>query len=133
MAAPRFWREAPSRYNLVASRCGNCGHVAFPPRSFCPMCHRESIGRIERFKLSGKGKVHSFSVVHEVPQGMERMKPYVIALIRMEEGVLLTAQVIDIEPSEMRIGMPVRATLRRLGEDGPEGVIHYGYKFVMDR
>ena len=31
------------------------------------------------------------------------------------------------------MGMKVKTTLRKLGEDGPAGVIHYGYKFVPDR
>jgi uncharacterized OB-fold protein len=133
MPAPRFWRENPSRYNLIGVKCGNCGKVLFPPRSVCPVCHRESIGKMEKFKLVGEGEVFSFSVVHDAPSGMEMLKPYVVALIKLQEGVTLTAQVIDVDPAEMHIGMRVRSTLRRIGDEGPGGIIHYGYKFTPVR
>ncbi len=67
MTTARFWRENATRYNLMATRCGFCGKVTFPPRHVCPICHRKSIGKMEQFKLNGKGEVYSFSVVHEAP------------------------------------------------------------------
>ncbi|MEM0449203.1 MAG: Zn-ribbon domain-containing OB-fold protein [Methanomassiliicoccales archaeon] len=133
MAIARFWRENPSRYNLKAVRCGNCGKVFFPPRAICGVCHRKSIGKMECFNLKGEGEVFSFAVVHDAPRQFEIHKPYVVAMVRMDEGVMLTSQIIDVEPKEVHIGMRVRATLRRLGEDGPSGVINYGYKFIPVR
>ncbi len=85
---------------------------------------------MERFRLAGKGSVYTYSVVHEVPSELDMQKPYVIAMIEMDEGAKLTAQVIDVDPKDVHIGMRVRATLRRLGDEGPDGIIHYGYKFV---
>ncbi|EQD29218.1 protein containing DUF35, partial [mine drainage metagenome] len=55
---------------------------------------------------------------------------YVLALVRTVEGPMLTGQVVDIGPSEVRIGLKVRATFRKLREEGKAGVIHYGYKFA---
>jgi len=57
------------------------------------------------------------------------MKPYVLAIIEMEEGCRLTSQVIDVEPSKVKIGMRVESAFRKLGQDGESGIIHYGYKF----
>lgn len=132
MAVARFWRENASRYNLIGSRCGVCGRVYFPPRTVCPTCHRRSIGKMEPIKLRGEGEVVTFSIVHDAPSQLEMMKPYVIAIVQMKEGVRITGQVIDCEPAEVHIGMKVKATLRRLGEEGPAGIIHYGYKFVPE-
>jgi uncharacterized OB-fold protein len=87
---------------------------------------------MERFRLSGKGEVYSYSLVHEAPAAFEMQKPYVVAMIKMDEGVMMTAQLTDCEPSEVNIGMRVKATLRKIGEEGPGGVIHYGYKFVPE-
>jgi len=56
--------------------------------------------------------------------------PYVMAIIELDEGVRLTGQVIDCKPDDVKIGMRVAATFRKLGEDGRAGIIHYGYKFV---
>jgi len=130
MTTPRYWRDNPSRYNLIGVRCGSCDRIFFPPRMVCPECHRKSIGRMERIKLKGEGEVYSFSVVHDSPSQFELLKPYVVAMVRLDEGIMVTGQVIDVDPSEVSIGMRVRTTLRRLGEEGPGGVIHYGYKFI---
>ena len=129
MAIPRFWREIPSRYNLIGSKCGNCGTVDFPPRAVCPKCGRKSFGKMERVKLRGHGKVLTYTVIHDAPKDFEMMKPYVLAIVEMDEGVRITSQVIDVEPGEVKIGMPVEAAFRKLGEEGEAGVIHYGYKF----
>ena len=129
MAIPRFWREISSRYNLIGSKCGNCGVIDFPPRAVCPQCGRKSIGKMDRAKLNGRGSVVSFTIVHDAPKAFDMMKPYVLAIVETEEGVRLTSQVIDVELSDVKIGMPVEATFRKLGEEGEAGIIHYGYKF----
>lgn len=129
MATARFWRENPSRYNLKAVRCGNCGKVFFPPRAVCSVCHRKSIGKMQCLNLKGEGEVYSYSVVHEAPSQFEILKPYVVAMVKMDEGVMLTSHLIEVDPKEVKIGMRVKTTLRRIGEDGPGGVIYYGYKF----
>jgi len=128
--APRFWRENPSRYNLVGIKCNSCGRHFFPPRAICPVCHRKSVGKIEKIRLRGEGKIFSLTEVHEGLEELSMQKPYVVAMVEMEEGVKVTGQVIDCEACDLRIGTPVRATLRKLSDEGPSGVIHYGYKFV---
>ena len=50
---PRYWREIQQRYNLVANKCGSCNRVYFPPREPCPYCRRESLGKMEKLKLTG--------------------------------------------------------------------------------
>ena len=132
MSIARFWRETPRRYNLGGSRCTNCRAVYFPPRSVCPTCakHRASIGRLEPFQLSGEGEVVTFTVVHDAAEGFEMQVPYVLAIVRTKEGPHLTGQVVDIAPEEARIGLKVKATFRKLREEGRAGVIHYGYKFT---
>ncbi len=132
MAIARFWRETPRRYNLGGSRCTVCASVYFPPRTVCPTCstHRQSIGKMEPLQLSGEGEVVSYTLVHEAAVGFEMQVPYVLALVKTTEGPLLTGQVVNVLPDEMRVGLKVRATFRKLREEGPAGVIHYGYKFA---
>ncbi len=129
MATARYWRENPSRYNLVASKCGVCGRVFLPPRAVCSNCHRKSIGKMQPLQLKGEGEVFSFTTVYDAPSQFEMLKPYVMAMVKMDEGTMLTSQLIDAEPEEIKIGMRVKATLRKVGEDGEAGVIYYGYKF----
>jgi len=126
---PRFWRENPSRYNLVGVRCDNCGRVFFPPRDICPVCHRESIGKMKRLELSGKGTVYSYTLVQDAHPQFEMLKPYILAMVEMDEGVKITSQIIDVEPEDVHIGMKVEAVMRKLGAEGNSGILHYGYKF----
>jgi uncharacterized protein len=132
MSIARFWRETPRRYNLGGSKCTNCSTVYFPPRTVCPTCvhHRQSIEKMVPFQLSGEGEVYSYTVVHEPAEGFEMQVPYVVALVKTVEGPVLTGQIVDIEPADARIGLRVRATFRKLREEGKAGVIHYGYKFA---
>ena len=129
MAIPRFWREISSRYNFIGSKCGSCGALDFPPRAVCPRCGRRSIGKMERLKLGGRGKVVTFTIVHDAPKAFDMMKPYVLAIVELDEGLRVTSQVIDVDPAEVKIGMPVESAFRKLGEEGEAGIIHYGYKF----
>ena len=134
MSIARFWRETPQRYNLGGSRCTKCKTVYFPPRSVCPSCakHRQSLGRIEPFHLSGEGEVVAFTIVHEAAEGFEMQIPYPLAIVRTREGPQLTGQIVDIDPRDVRIGLKVHATFRKLREEGAAGVIHYGFKFSPD-
>jgi uncharacterized OB-fold protein len=131
MTVPRFWREIPQRYNLQASRCGSCGDMHFPPRDVCPKCRRASIGRMEPRKLSGRGTIVEFTRVHKAAPGYELQVPYILALIRSEEGPVLTGQVVDSDPVAVRVGAAVKGVFRRIGEDGSSGVIYYGTKWQV--
>ncbi len=128
-AIPRFWREIQSRYNLIGTKCGNCGKVDFPPRSVCPDCGRKSVGKMQSYKLAGKGTVVTYTTIYDAPSQFDMQKPYVMAIVEMEEGVRLTSQLIDVKPDDVKIGMKVQASFRKLGQEGDAGVIHYGYKF----
>ena len=129
---PRYWRENQSRYNMIGAKCNNCSKTYFPSRAMCPECGRKSLGKMEKFKFSGKGTVYSTTVVHEAHEQYNMLKPYTIALIDLDEGAKILGQVIDCEPEDVKIGTRVRSTLRKLGEEGKAGIIYYGYKFVKE-
>jgi uncharacterized OB-fold protein len=79
--------------------------------------------------------VYSYSTIYHPPAAFQDDAPYTVALVRLEEGPLVTAQLTDTDSDEVRIGMPVEMVTRRIGSDGEEGVITYGYKFrpVLER
>ncbi|WP_423792189.1 Zn-ribbon domain-containing OB-fold protein [Methanocaldococcus indicus] len=126
MEVVRSWRHIKERYNLIGVKCLNCGTIYFPSRVICPKCRRKT--KFEKIKLSGRGKIYSYSVVHVPPKDFEKLAPYVIAIVELEEGTKITAQ-IDCKPEDVYIGMPVEVVFRRIKEDGDDGVIVYGYKF----
>ncbi len=83
----------------------------------------------ERFDFSGKGEVYSFTVLQEAPAGFDDQAPYVLGLIKLDEGRLVTAQITDIDETGVAIGDRVEMVTRKLTAEGERGVIVYGYKF----
>ncbi len=79
--------------------------------------------------LLGQGELYSYSVMYSAPQGFEDQKPYTIALVKLDEGPMVTAQLTDVDHEQVKIGMRLEMVTRKLREDGPEGQIIYGYKF----
>jgi scaffold protein (connect acetoacetyl-CoA thiolase and HMG-CoA synthase) len=126
MDIARHWRLRKQRYALEGEQCDHCGKYLFPPRDICPHCGEEAK---QKRLMSGKGEVYSFTVIHDPPTGYEEQAPYAVALVKLQEGPMITAQLTDVDTAEVRIGMPVEMVTRRLRSDGDEGVIHYGYKF----
>ncbi|RLJ07789.1 MAG: transcriptional regulator [Candidatus Aenigmatarchaeota archaeon] len=125
---PLYWRLQKSRYNLIGSRCKTCGSLYFPPRQLCPRCR--SKGQLEDYRFSGKGKIVSWTIIRAAPEGFEDQAPYAVAIIELEEGVKVPGQLVG-RPDGIEIGKPVRAVFRRITEDGPAGLIHYGLKWEV--
>ncbi len=126
----REWREIPGRYNLKGTKCECCGAIYFPARSFCPECRRAGIGKMVDYKVCRTGKVFSFAIIHEAPDCNNNLKPYAVAMVKTDDGIMLEGQLVDVDLDKISIDMPVRAVLRKLDADGAAGVIHYGFKFV---
>lgn len=82
-------------------------------------------------RFSGRGEIYSFTTVYEAPEGFQDQVPYVVALVRLEEGPLVTAQLTDLGDKMPEIGMQVEMVTRRLKVSGDprRGLIIYGYKF----
>ena len=126
MGIAQNWRLRSQRYALVGEVCDDCGNKIFPPRDVCPHCAQPAQ---TPFKFSGRGEVFSHTTVYNPPVGYEEFAPYTVALVKLEEGPLITAQLTDTQPEEVSIGQSVEMVTRKIREDGPEGLIVYGYKF----
>ena len=129
MGVARFWREIPQRYNIIGNKCEECGQVFFPPRESCPKCRRKSMGKIKEIRLAGKGEIVTYSIIHVGPEEFEEQVPYPIAVIQLDEGPRITAQIVDCDIQDVKIGMKVESTFRKIQQDGSTGAIYYGYKF----
>lgn len=82
----------------------------------------------ERFAFSGLGTVYSYTVVMDAPEGYEGQAPYIVALVQLDEGVNVTAQLTDVD-GPVQIGDRVEMVTRKLTTEGDRGMIIYGYKF----
>lgn len=99
--------DAAREGRLVIQRCTSCGEHQFYPRKLCVRCG----GDVEWVQASGRGTVHTFTVIHQ--QGMPGWRdevPYVAAIVDLDEGVRMTTNVVGCAPSDVRIGLPVEVT-----------------------
>lgn len=126
MEVARHWRLKKQRYSMVGEVCPHCQAKIFPPRDVCPECGEHAK---DLHKFSGLGQVYSFTTVYDAPSGFEENAPYTLALIQLDEGPMVTAQLTDVDTPAVEIGMPVEMVTRKLRSDGERGMLLYGYKF----
>jgi hypothetical protein len=101
-----FW-EAAKRHELVMPRCTTCDHVFFYPRSECPRCFSTAL---EWVPVSGRGRLHSFTVVYQPANAAFRDEaPHVYAVVQLDEGPRMVSNVVQCDPEAVRVDMPLVA------------------------
>jgi len=116
IAAPRghdngWWWEALDRGELMIQKCSQCGTLRHPPR---PMCHVCRSVDWEAQPSSGSGSVYSYVIMHHPPvPGYDF--PVAVALIDLDEGTRIVANVVDCPFEDIRIGMKVECRIEELG------------------
>jgi len=110
-----FW-EAARRHELQLQRCGACGRYVFYPRAACPHCLAPEL---EWRRVSGRGRLHTFTVVSRGQRGFPLPAPYVLAIVELEEGPRLMTNLVGVEPDpeKLRIGMPVEVVFEDVTEE----------------
>ena len=117
----------PQRYRYEAAKCTSCGKVFFPPRQVCNGCRGQEF---EKVILAKNGVIETFTVIRVAPTGFTDEAPYAVGIIKLDDGVKLTAQIVDCDPERISIGDKVRLEFRKVQQDGESGILCYGYKFV---
>ena len=101
-----FW-EAARRHELLMPRCTMCDHVFFYPRSECPRCLSANL---EWVKVSGRARLHSFTVVRQPANAAFRDDvPYVYAVVQLDEGPRLVSNLVQCDIDALRVDMPLEA------------------------
>lgn len=96
------WWDATRERRLVLQHCRRCDRVQHYPRPVCLACGGDDLDFVP---ASGRGVVHSYSVVHRSPDPENYPPPYTVALVRLEEGPMIFTRLVDIE--DPRCEMPV--------------------------
>jgi len=109
----RFFFEGTRRGELLIQRCADCGTLRHPPRPACGTCRSFAWDTV---RSSGRGTVYSFVVNHH-PQVPAFDYPLTVALVELEEGTRLVANVAGFAPGEMVIGVPVRASFEAFDDE----------------
>ncbi|TDD33727.1 hypothetical protein E1287_18655 [Actinomadura sp. KC06] len=98
-----FWFEAAREHRLVIQRCADCKSLRHPPGPACPQCGSFGWDTIES---TGNGHVYTYVVNHH-PRHPAFDYPLVVAVIELAEGTRLIANMADVAPADVEIGMPV--------------------------
>ena len=125
MSVP-FWRTRDHYYRILGNKCESCLQEFFPPASICRKCH--SIQLVDS-EMPKSGTLLSYTLQRESIYGFEDQEPMIFALVRLENGVKIIAQLVDVLYESLKEGMKVRAVFRKIRTEGESGQIYYGYKF----
>lgn len=109
-----FWRAART-HRLVLQRCGACKKFWFPPSCLCPHCLSAAYAWEE---VSGRGRVHSFVVVHRISDpAFADAVPYVPAVIELDEGPRLLSDIVGAGRLQAHCGMRVSVLFEDISEE----------------
>ncbi|GGE50011.1 DNA-binding protein [Primorskyibacter flagellatus] len=102
-----FW-DAAREGRFLVKTCTACDRAHWYPRNICPFCSSSDTVWKD---ASGRGTIYSFSPLRRMP------KPYIIAYVTLEEGPTMMTNIVDADPADLSIGMPVQLKFSRTESD----------------
>lgn len=103
-----YWAAA-AEGKLAISHCRSCGKHYFYPRPICPMCGSADT---EWQTASGRGKIHSFSIIRAAK------RPTAAAIVELAEGPRVTSALVDCDVYDLRIEDEVEVAFQK-SDKGP--------------
>jgi uncharacterized protein len=101
-----FW-EAAKRHELVIPRCKTCDYLFFYPRSECPRCLST---HLEWVRVSGRGRLHTYTVVYQPANAAFRDDaPHIYAVVQLDEGPRMASNVVQCAIDAVNVDMPLEA------------------------
>jgi uncharacterized OB-fold protein len=111
-----FW-QGLKEHRFLLFRCNECG-AWYWPAAYCKN-HRNKpfMGSLSWQEASGHGRVMTFNITKVVLRpAFKDSVPYVYALVKLNEGPIISSNIIGCDPSSVYIDMPVRVVY----EDVPD-------------
>lgn len=106
-----FW-DGLGAGELRIQRCNDCGDLEHPPTVRCLACGSTDRGYLVS---SGRGTLYSYVVVHH-PQIPCFDYPLAVGLVELDEGVRLITNIVDPEPDQLAVGLPVEVSFVQDGD-----------------
>lgn len=122
-----------SEGKLMGSKCKTCGQIDVPARKLCSKCIKPETNWIE---MSGKGKIAAFTSINVgtpyfVKKGYDRKKPYVFSIIKLDEGPMISAQLVGVDeshPETIKVEMPVKVKFLKVEVEGLPEKVDLGFE-----
>ena len=101
-----FW-EAAKRHELVMPRCKTCSDIFFYPREVCPNCLSDDL---EWVPVSGKGRLYSYTVVHQpANRAFQPDAPHIFVMVQLDEGPRMVSNLVECPVEDAKVDMAVEA------------------------
>ena len=108
-----YW-DACLNHKLLLQQCRDCGQYQFYPRIFCTSCTSRNVSWI---RATGRGEVQTWTVVRTpLAEAYAAETPYLIALIRLDEGPVMMSQLTECAPEQVTRDMHVEVLFRAWSE-----------------
>jgi len=121
-SATVLWRDRHSVFRLRGSRCRACGEAAFPIQRVCNGCQTRD--DCEEIPLAEeRGSLFTFTLDYLASQVDP---PLIQSVVDMDSGCRIYTWMTDADPDEVKLGMAVEMTFRRIRK--AEGFYNYFWK-----
>ena len=108
-----YWVAARAG-KLLIQRCSTCNHTQFYPRAICTSCLSHEIGWIE---ASGRGSIYTYTICRIAAHPtFESRLPYTVAMIDLDEGVRMLANIVDVDVERIAASARVVACFERIDD-----------------
>ncbi len=108
----KFPSAPDERPALIGAKCQSCGDVSFPPRVFCPKC---GSGDMKEYHFGTFGEIITNTTVYQGGMGIKT--PYSVGMVIFPElkdpELTVVSQIVECDPKEVYIGMPVELVIER--------------------
>ena len=111
--AKPYW-EGTREGKLMLPKCQACGKAFLYPRVLCPSCSSRDITWIQ---ASGRGRLYSFEIAHQILNKAFTVKtPVILAMVELEEGPRMLTNLVNVapDPKALRCDMPVEVVFEKL-------------------
>ncbi|MDX1873851.1 OB-fold domain-containing protein [Mycolicibacterium sp. 120266] len=102
------WWQAVQDGQLLLNACRSCRRHHLYMRPFCPFCWSEDVAAVPS---SGRGRLYTWSVIHQNAAPFDARTPYVVGMIDLDEGPRLMSTV-EAPLSDLLAGMALVLAFR---------------------
>ena len=122
-----LWREADKNLRLYAGRCNSCGYLQYPPQQVCVNCRQRAEPAPVRL-AERPGELFTYSMDY-IAGAVDT--PLVVSVVDFHGGGRILCMLTDRELDEVRVGMPVTMSFRKLRV--VNGIHNYYWKAIPTR
>ncbi len=102
-----FW-DACRDGSFLLHRCGICGRNYWP----ASRCVEHGNKAMAWVPASGRGILYTYTTMHHAyTPDMQGKTPYVVGVVKLDEGPFFHSNVVDCAPEDVAVGMPLEVVM----------------------